>query len=220
MYSFVTHTWNPLGGQCPHACSYCYVKRMKAPGTVKKYNGEPRLIEKELVSLGESKVIFVCTMSDLFALGVPGEIVSRILGHCVKYPENSYLFQTKNPGRMMTFESEFPATSIVCTTMESDSASPSVAPPPLDRVRSLIELKKLRPDLTYSITIEPIMQFHLETLVKGIKELSPRFVSIGADSGGNDLPEPSADEINALIKELLTFTQVVIKDNLRRITHA
>ena len=27
MYSFVTHTWNPVKGKCPHDCAYCYMKR-------------------------------------------------------------------------------------------------------------------------------------------------------------------------------------------------
>ena len=26
MYAFVTHTWNPIRGKCPHDCSYCYMK--------------------------------------------------------------------------------------------------------------------------------------------------------------------------------------------------
>ncbi len=35
MYGFVTHTWNPVKGICPHNCSYCYMRKwwpqMKAP---------------------------------------------------------------------------------------------------------------------------------------------------------------------------------------------
>jgi DNA repair photolyase len=27
MYSFVTHTWNTVKGECHHDCSYCYMKR-------------------------------------------------------------------------------------------------------------------------------------------------------------------------------------------------
>ena len=25
MYEFITHTWNPILGKCPHDCKYCYV---------------------------------------------------------------------------------------------------------------------------------------------------------------------------------------------------
>ena len=27
MYEFITHTWNTIKGECPHGCSYCYMKR-------------------------------------------------------------------------------------------------------------------------------------------------------------------------------------------------
>jgi DNA repair photolyase len=27
LYEFVTHSWNPIQGKCPHDCSYCYVER-------------------------------------------------------------------------------------------------------------------------------------------------------------------------------------------------
>ena len=27
MYEFITHTWNPIVGECYHKCSYCYVKK-------------------------------------------------------------------------------------------------------------------------------------------------------------------------------------------------
>ena len=29
MYSFITHTWNPVKGICYHDCSYCYMKGFK-----------------------------------------------------------------------------------------------------------------------------------------------------------------------------------------------
>ena len=27
MYEFITLTWNTIKGECPHGCSYCYMKR-------------------------------------------------------------------------------------------------------------------------------------------------------------------------------------------------
>ena len=27
MYSWVTHTWNTVKGECPHGCTYCYMHR-------------------------------------------------------------------------------------------------------------------------------------------------------------------------------------------------
>jgi hypothetical protein len=45
----------------------------------------------------------------------------------------------------------------------------------------------------------------------------PDQVNIGADSGNNGLPEPSAREIKNLIEILKEHTRVVLKDNLNRI---
>lgn len=42
-------------------------------------------------------------------------------------------------------------------------------------------------------------------------------VNIGADSGKNNLSEPSAEKVRALIDELSKFTKVVQKKNLRRL---
>ena len=67
------------------------------------------------------------------------------------------------------------------------------------------------------VTIEPILVFHLEPLVEMIKEISPEWVNVGADSGGNKLPEPNKEEILALIDELNKFTVVKNKTNLKRL---
>ncbi|KKK52692.1 hypothetical protein LCGC14_3102340 [marine sediment metagenome] len=45
------------------------------------------------------------------------------------------------------------------------------------------------------ISIEPITDFNLEFFIKIIKEIKPKFVSIGADSKGHNLPEPSWDKV-------------------------
>lgn len=67
------------------------------------------------------------------------------------------------------------------------------------------------------VTVEPIMKFNLEHFVKMIRRCRPAQVNIGADSGGNNLPESTSDEIFALINELNKFTKVVLKSNLKRI---
>ena len=49
MYPWVTHTWNPLAGECKHNCNYCYMKRSFL-GNLKKYEGEVRLSDVELIT--------------------------------------------------------------------------------------------------------------------------------------------------------------------------
>ena len=70
---------------------------------------------------------------------------------------------------------------------------------------------------TLAKIIEPIMDFDLELLANWIEGVEPEFVNIGADSKGNNLPEPSWDKIQSLIKELEKFTKVNLKDNLERL---
>lgn len=218
MYEFVTHTWNPLAGECPHKCSYCSTNKLKRyPGILNKYSGPPRLDEKQLTNLGSGNFIFVVAQSDLFAKGVPHHIILPILDHCAKF-DNKYLIQTKSPDDLIDFR-DHPVfkKSVVCTTIESNRYYPGImgnTPNPQSRSSAMHILSK-RVD-TY-VTIEPIMDFELEDLVRMVAWCSPKQVNIGADSGNNNLPEPSKEKILQLIAELEKFTKVVQKSNLKRL---
>jgi len=67
------------------------------------------------------------------------------------------------------------------------------------------------------ISIEPILDFKLDIMIKWIKRIQPDFVSIGADSKGNNLSEPPSWKVKKLIEELEKFTEVRIKKNLNRL---
>ncbi len=210
MYGFVTHTWNAIKGICSHDCSYCYMKRW---GEQKPL----RLDEKELkTNLGEGNFIFVGSSCDVFADDVPAEWILRVLYHCSKYPKNKYLFQTKNPRRLVQFTARhtFPKDVIFGTTIETNRASPSKAPSTEQRAYWMMEF---HPFAKKMITIEPIIDFDLEILVNWIRLIKPEFVNIGADSTRNNLSEPSSEKIGKLINELEKFTKVNLKDNLKRI---
>src|SRR4030042_1687198 len=124
MYSFIGNdTWNPLGGECSHACSYCYVTAMKFRPVIKaKYSGEIRLHEKAFKEpLGKGKFWFVCSCNDLFADNVPDWMIIRVLQHLQKYDfDNKFLLQTKNPDRYHKFVDYYPEKVILCATIESD----------------------------------------------------------------------------------------------------
>ena len=70
------------------------------------------------------------------------------------------------------------------------------------------------------VSIEPIIDFDTELMVDWIAQIKPDFVSIGADSGDNHLPEPSWPKVQSLIKELEQLTEVKLKDNLKRLGKA
>ncbi len=207
MYAFVTHTWNPIKGECSHDCKYCYMKVWKQKPL--------RLVEKELNDdLGEGNFIFVGSSTDMFAEDVNYGWIMRVLKICRKYHNNTYLFQTKNPKRFNSFKSQFPPKSVFGTTLESNKEHKiSNAPSVIERATHLSDFEAD----SKMVTIEPITDFDLEYFMLMIMNIDPEWVNIGADSKGHNLQEPSKEKIKALIKALKRFTEVKIKDNLKRL---
>lgn len=233
MYPWADYTWNPLGGKCPHDCTYCYMKNPPACWS-EKYKGVQRVWEKELsTNLSELEVnrreklsfvpdltplIFVCSGNDLGA--APVEAQKRILDKCKEEPSNFYLVQTKNPHGLKGVENYLPPNTIIGTTLETNRGKIcekiSNAPVPQKRARDIAEFGKYRK----MVSIEPVMDFDIKDLFNLVKKVNPDFVSVGADSKGNNLPESTGEEIGKLIRLLKGFTVVKQKRNLNRILKA
>lgn len=216
MYSWVTNVHTHLGGKCPHGCNYCYVQNMHYKP--EKYKGDLRLIEKELdVNYGKDKTIFIEHCNDLFATALPDEWRLKILEHCRKYPDNTYVFQTKNPSNYLHLLDKMPEKSILGVTIETNRHYPEImmeSPTPKCRYISMIQLIG---SPTF-ITIEPILAFDLDILAHWIMDINPTFVNIGADSKGRGLPEPSWQDIQMLIRILReSGIKVNEKSNLKRL---
>lgn len=210
MLQDVTHTWNPLPGiLCQHRCIYCYVKRI--PGYVKKYTQLfPSLHDK----LGKYKAIFVCSTSDMLGEWISERSISDILQYCRDYPLNVYLFLTKNPKMYWSFLHLLPPHSILGTTIEINRLYPEISLAPSTQER-FNEFKDI--SLPKMVCIEPIMDFDLESFSEMLYEIAPTYVVIGAVTGGIPLPEPEDWKISGLIEQLSMFTEVVAKDNLKRL---
>jgi hypothetical protein len=190
MYGFITHTWNPIRGECPHDCSYCYMKG------IRKRFGNPgpiRLVEKELkTNLGKGNFIFVGNTTDMFVADVLVPDVAAVINHVLKYPNNRYLFQSKNTFNLGIYEKHLPENSVLCTTIETNREYyPIMGEAPLPIMRACY-FAYLPAYFEKHVTIEPIMDFDLPEFVKMIKKCAPAQVNIGADSGRNGLPEPPA----------------------------
>lgn len=206
MYDWVTHTWNPIKGRCYHDCSYCYMKRWGQLNPV-------HLDEKDLnTDLGKGNFIFVGSSCDMWAKDIPDEWINKVLEKCTD--ENKYLFQTKNPARLLDFPlCEF---SVVCTTIETNRWYPEImrnSPRPSERVDWIMEISNDK-----YITIEPIMDFDLHDLIGMMILIDPKQINIGADSGRNNLPEPSKEKLMELIAALRdSGMNVKEKSNLKRL---
>lgn len=212
MYGFVTHTWNAIKGVCPHQCSYCYMSRwwlrMKAP----------RIDESEFkTNLGTDNTIFVGSSIDMWADEIPVEWQENVIKYCKQF-DNTYLFQTKATEQFQNEEIEFPDKTILCTTIESNRwyvkcMGNTITPNHRHTVfaNTIGKFKKM-------VTIEPVMNFDLNILLEWMIEINPIQINIGADSGGNHLPEPSKEKLIEFIQELKTAgLQVYEKPNLKRL---
>ena len=208
MYDWVTHTWNTVKGECPHGCTYCYMKRWGKQKHV-------RFDKKELkTDLGSGNFIFVGSSCDMWAKEIPIDWITKTLEHCKKY-DNRYLFQSKNPNRM-AWHLVDNLNAVICTTIETNRWYPEIM---MDSPKVEWRAEALYGASMFDryVTIEPIMDFDLDELVKLIRMCNPIQVNIGADSGNNGLPEPSASQVLDLIVALGEFTTVAKKRNLKRL---
>ncbi len=218
MYNWCDFTWNPIRGKCSHACVYCFMKDRDV--------GPLRLDPKTLVdSLGTGRTIFVGSSTDMFAESVPAGWIRQVFRECCGY-DNTYIFQSKNPERFIHLlphemnPEDFPPKTILGTTLESNREyGQSIdAPHAWKRAGSLADPRLGR--FKKMVSIEPIVAFDLQEILDWIRLIEPVFVSIGADSKGHNLIEPTAQELKDLVVELSSITEIKLKKNVYRILDA
>lgn len=209
-------TWSVFTGCC-FSCAYCWAKRMaetrlaKSPKYARGF--EPTFHPKELArKFRPGEFVFISSMGDISFIA-PADFQS-ILTVIANSPETTFLLQTKNPRCFVTSEKSFP-NIIVGTTIETnrDTSQISEAPLPKDRYHSLCLIPA-----RHFLSIEPIMDFDLDGLLRWIEDINPEIIEIGADNYKNNLPEPSWDKVENLLDELtyLGF-EVKQKEGLERL---
>jgi hypothetical protein len=212
MYGFVTHTFNTIKGECPHGCTYCYMKRF---GKQKP----PHLDESEFkTDLGTGNYIFVGSSIDMFAESIDNSWVDKTLEYCRIF-DNQYLFHTKNPKKLFHkyIFGETPIKSKFITTIETNrhySQIMKYSPTPQIRANNA----NWGNQNDKMITIEPVMDFDIELFAEMIQRINPFQINIGADSGMNNLPEPSKDKLQIFISVLQGLGyNVHLKPNIGRL---
>ena len=221
MFNIISKTWNPVTG-CYHDCVYCWARRL---AMTKLRNKEryakgfrPRLNKEEFnVKFNEGELVFVSDMGDLFGSFIPDGWILMVLKYIEKFPKTHFLFLTKNPERYLNFIDKIPSNAILGATIETNrddiymQYEISNAPPPGNRIEAM---KKLRWSKKF-ISIEPILDFDLDTFVKEINEIAPIMVYVGYDNYNYKLPEPPLNKTLKLIKRLSEGPIVVIKKTIR-----
>ena len=211
MYDFVAHTHNFIHGECYHDCSYCY---MKSIGRGRFCSA--RLDKKDFINLGSRHFIFVSSGIDMWAADIPDEWIISVLDHCDKY-ENKYLFQSKNPERIIAFlnHSTIQKKSILCATLETNRWYGDVmrqAPAPYDRAKAMERISQC--GIPVFVTAEPLMDFDMVEFKEMISWANPAQVNIGRNTIRRvAIPDPSYEKVRELVERLLSFTNVHIKAN-------
>lgn len=144
-----------------------------------------------------------------------GEDFDNVLDYCRKWWDRTFLIQSKNPEYFVQFPHRIPDNVILSTTIESNWSAfkknknipddtkliayneISLAPYPEKRYNAMLKLNCRK-----AVTIEPILNFDIDVMVKWIKDINPEFCWVGYDNHDHHLPEPPLEKTLELIAKL------------------
>lgn len=212
-------TWNFFTG-CEFFCTYCWARRL-VTGRLRHIfldgfsPGTHRTRDSRIFRPGD--FVFVCSMGDIsFA---PEFVWDITINHVLRFPETKFLLCTKAPGvfrRHLRPGDRYPDNVYLATTIETNRHTGlySLAPQPVERYESLRKIRHRHKMLS----LEPLMDFDLDTLLLWVAALKPEIVEVGADNYHNDLPEPEPAKVKALLAGLRQICPTVVeKDGLERL---
>ncbi len=176
-------TWNPVTGctKISDGCKNCYAekmaRRLQSMGQHKYRNGfnvtlHPNVLEEPL-KWKKSKVIFVCSMSDLFHDDVPDEYIVRVFEIMNKAHWHKFQVLTKRADRLAKIAPKLKWTPNIWAgvTVESQKY--------VDRISCLIEIPATVKFLSVEPMIGAIDKLPLEKI---------DWVILGGESGFNSRP--------------------------------
>jgi hypothetical protein len=215
MFKTVTRTWHVFSG-CHFECKYCWAQPFilgRLQNLPKYQNGfEPTFHPKELLKMfWPGDFVGVALMGDInFA---DDKSRQAILGRISDFPQTNFLIQSKDPRVFGLWPKQ--ENIYFGTTIETNrDYKLSKAPTPLVRYMSALLLKSPHK----FISIEPVMDFDIEVLVRWLQDIHPEIVEVGADNYHHGLPEPSPEKVKQLLEALRGFVpRVVEKEGLERL---
>lgn len=217
MFKSITKTWNVFCG-CNFQCSYCNARKAALTRFkhIPRYKDgfQPHLVESELNrTFKPGQFIFVAYMGDIsFASREEAHIILTKIKH---RPKTDFLLCSKDPNCFQKWHLGIPPNVYLGTTIETNrNILLTKAPSPFHRFESLASY----PDNKKFLSIEPIMDFTLDTFTLWVERLKPEIIEVGADNYHNNLPEPPPEKLEHLLANLRTICPTVIeKDGLERL---
>ena len=206
--------WSPFVG-CKHDCIYCIssfqrqLKRQKQR-CIRCYNfsihTHPNRLTTSLPLTVGNQYIFTCSNGDIAFCNTV--YLNQILNRIQQYPNSTFLIQSKDPANAFFRNGkqvQFPENIIVGTTLETNrdelySMNYAISKAPLPSQRYKDFLKVVHP--RKMVTIEPIIDFDMDVIIKWINNINPFMVWIGYDSKTNYLPEPELKQVKELQRRL------------------
>ena len=196
MYSLSVKQWNPFIG-CNFSCIYCttsfqaQIKRHSNainPNTGKKNcpkcskwtpHAHPERLNEYLPKTKKGEFIFVCSNGDISFCPTP--YLKQILKRIEEKPDRTFLLQSKNPITFNRIKS-IPPNLILGTTIETnrDALASKVSKAPIvsKRFEDFLKVKHHKK----MITIEPVLEFDINTMLEWCKKVKPVMIWMGYDS--------------------------------------
>ncbi|MEM3798164.1 MAG: hypothetical protein QXY74_07005 [Candidatus Bathyarchaeia archaeon] len=213
MYRDSVLQWNVFVG-CRFDCVYCeksfklQMKRQKNRCS-RCYNYEPHFhperLNRPLPRTKGDQFIWPCSSGDITFC--KPEWMRKILEVIRRYPDRTFLLQTKNPIVFKYYE-PFPPNVVLDVTLETnrDEGYRLISKAPLPSKRFIGYLSVNHP--RKFLTIEPVLEFDMDEFVSWIRRIKPERVYLGYDSKNSYLPEPELQKVLELERRLKAFTRV------------
>jgi len=196
--SWTEYTWNPVIGCSPisEGCNNCYANRMalrlqKMGNEIYKDGFKPVVVIQRLLEpmkIKKPRMIFVCSMGDLFHDDFNDNSINQVIGVMKQCPQHIFQLLTKRSQRLALLDIDWPDNVWVGVTIESEKY--------LDRVEDLL---KINAKVKF-VSFEPLLGFIL-TFPKvdwviaggetgqGARAIDERWVGVIRDNClSNDIP--------------------------------
>ncbi len=201
-------TWSPFVG-CRFNCSYCqpsFKRQMRRRQHQCELCGRytPHFHPERMAKVPSADLIFACAFGDI-SFANPDEI-THILTTIGLYPDKTFLVQSKNPSIFIPLVGQVPDNVVLGTTIETNRPTDNVSQAPLPTIRATA-MAELPWSRRY-VTVEPILDFDVESLLSWIKQIKPEFVYVGYDNHSCKLDEPQLEKTLKLMRKLESFTEV------------